>query len=108
MARKEEVCGKDCWMFRSERSITEQWSVRHEPAYKFMPFNCGPRTCLGKDIAFVELREVAMAVVREFRLEIVKGHVVELKLLIILQMRNNPYPLGIIHGTFVLGTFMDS
>ncbi|XP_020692263.1 noroxomaritidine synthase-like [Dendrobium catenatum] len=88
MARMEEVWGKDCSEFRPERWITEQGRVRHEPAYKFMPFNCGPRTCLGKGITFAELREVAMAVVREFRLEIVEGHVVEPKLSIILQMRN--------------------
>ncbi|PKU72546.1 noroxomaritidine synthase-like [Dendrobium catenatum] len=88
MARMEGVWGKDCSEFRPERWITEQGRVRHEPAYKFMSFNCGPRTCLGKGLAFVELREVVMAVAREFRMEIVEGHVVEPKLSIILQMRN--------------------
>ncbi|XP_020599486.1 cytochrome P450 86B1-like [Phalaenopsis equestris] len=88
MGRMPGVWGKDCLEFRPERWITEQGKVRHEPAYKFMSFNCGPRTCLGKAMAFAELREVVAAVVREFRLEMVEGQVVEPKLSIILQMRN--------------------
>lgn len=88
MARIEGVWGKDCKEFLPERWITEQDRLRHEPAYKFMSFNCGPRTCLGKELAFAELKVAAAAVVKQFKMEIVEGHVVEPKLSIILQMRN--------------------
>ncbi|KAK8950764.1 Cytochrome P450 86B1 [Platanthera zijinensis] len=88
MGRLEGVWGKDCREFLPERWITEQERLRHEPAYKFMSFNCGPRTCLGKELAFAELKATAAAVVKQFRMEIVEGHVVEPKLSIILQMRN--------------------
>nr|WDA53438.1 cyp96a15 alkane hydroxylase [Erycina pusilla] len=86
--RMEGVWGKDCEEFLPERWITEEGKVRHEPAYKFLSFNCGPRTCLGKAIAFAELKEIAVAILREFRFELVEGHKVEPKLSIILQMRN--------------------
>ncbi|XP_020599482.1 LOW QUALITY PROTEIN: alkane hydroxylase MAH1-like [Phalaenopsis equestris] len=88
MGRMPGVWGKDCLEFRPERWITEKGKMRHEPSYKFMPFNCGPRACLGKATAFAVLREVVVAVVREFRLEMVEGQVVEPKLSIILHMRN--------------------
>ncbi|KAK8966337.1 Cytochrome P450 86B1 [Platanthera guangdongensis] len=64
MGRMEGVWGKDCREFLPER------------------------TCLGKELAFVELKATAAAVVIQFSMEIVDGHVVEPKLSIILQMRN--------------------
>ncbi|PKA52105.1 Cytochrome P450 86B1 [Apostasia shenzhenica] len=88
MGRMEGVWGKDCLEFRPERWLTEQGMVRHEPAYKFMAFNCGPRTCLGKEVAFTQMKAAAAAVLKELRMEVVEGHVVEPKLSIILQMRN--------------------
>ncbi|PKA55154.1 Cytochrome P450 86B1 [Apostasia shenzhenica] len=88
MGRMEGVWGKDCLEFRPARWITEQGKVRREPAYKFMSFNCGPRSCLGKEMAFTQLKAAAAAVVREFKVEVVDGHVVEPKLSIILQMKN--------------------
>ncbi|KAG0449021.1 hypothetical protein HPP92_027535 [Vanilla planifolia] len=88
MARMEGIWGKDCLQFRPERWINEKGAVRHEPAYKFMAFNCGPRTCLGKEVAFTQLKTVAAAVLKEFRVVVVEGHVVAPAASIILQMRN--------------------
>jgi cytochrome P450 len=62
--------------------------VRYVPSYKFMSFNSGPRTCLGKDMAFVQLKAAAAAVLKNFEVEGVPGHVVEPKLSIILHMKN--------------------
>ncbi|KAG0488465.1 hypothetical protein HPP92_007276 [Vanilla planifolia] len=58
-----------------------------------MAFNCGPRTCLGKEVAFTQLKTAAAAVLKEFRVVMVEGHVVAPKVSIILQMRN-----GLKHG----------
>ncbi|GJN30249.1 hypothetical protein PR202_gb18540 [Eleusine coracana subsp. coracana] len=89
MGRMEEVWGKDCREFRPERWISEDGTrVRYVPSYKFMSFNSGPRTCLGKDMAFVQLKAAAAAVVRNFEVQAVPGHVVEPKLSIILHMKN--------------------
>jgi cytochrome P450 len=89
MGRMEEVWGKDCSEFRPERWIADDGSrVRYVPSYKFMSFNSGPRTCLGKDMAFVQVKAAAAAVVRNFEVEAAPGHVVKPKLSIILHMTN--------------------
>ncbi|KAL6659995.1 hypothetical protein ACP70R_002117 [Stipagrostis hirtigluma subsp. patula] len=88
MARMEDVWGGDCREFRPERWIDEDGRVRYVPSYKFMSFNTGPRTCLGKDMAFVQLKAAAAAVVTNFEVEAAPGHVVEPKLSIILHMKN--------------------
>ncbi|KAE8803255.1 cytochrome P450 [Hordeum vulgare] len=88
MGRMEAVWGKDCGEFRPERWIGEDGKLRYVPSYRFASFNAGPRTCLGKDMAFVQLKAVAAAVVRNFEVEAVPGHVVEPKISIILHMKN--------------------
>jgi cytochrome P450 len=96
MGRMEDVWGGDCREFRPERWISAAAEdghggggrVRYVPSYRFMSFNSGPRTCLGKDMAFVQLKAAAAAVVWNFEVEAVAGHVVEPKLSIILHMKN--------------------
>ncbi|KAK1305495.1 Cytochrome P450 86B1 [Acorus calamus] len=88
MGRMEEVWGKDCEEFRPERWITGRGTVKYEPAYKFLAFNAGPRTCLGKDMAFTQMKTVAAAMIYNFEVEAVAGHVVEPKMSIILHMKN--------------------
>ncbi|XP_037418474.1 noroxomaritidine synthase-like [Triticum dicoccoides] len=88
MGRMKAVWGKDCREFRPERWIGEDGKPRYVPSYRFASFNAGPRTCLGKDMAFVQLKTVAAPVVRNFEVEAVPGHVVEPKISIILHMKN--------------------
>jgi cytochrome P450 len=89
MGRMEGVWGKDCTEFRPERWLNEDGTkLRYEPSYKFISFNAGPRTCLGKEMAFVQMKAVAAAVLWNFAVEVVPGHVVEPKLSIILHMKN--------------------
>jgi cytochrome P450 len=88
MGRMEGVWGKDCMEFRPERWITHEGKLRYEPSYKFISFNAGPRTCLGKEMAFVQMKTAAAAVLWNFAVEAVPGHVVEPKLSIILHMKN--------------------
>jgi cytochrome P450 len=90
MGRMEGVWGKDCAEFRPERWLGDEagTKLRYEPSYKFISFNAGPRTCLGKEMAFVQMKTVAAAVLWNFAVELVPGHVVEPKLSIILHMKN--------------------
>lgn len=88
MGRMEGVWGKDCMEFRPERWVSEDGKLRYEPSYKFISFNAGPRTCLGKELAFVQLKTVAAAVLWNFAVEVVPAHVVKPKLSIILHMKN--------------------
>lgn len=92
MGRMEGVWGKDCAEFRPERWVSEDVDgkkrLRYEPSYKFISFNAGPRTCLGKEMAFVQMKTAAAAVLWNFVVRAVPGHVVEPKLSIILHMKN--------------------
>ncbi|KAK3150437.1 hypothetical protein QOZ80_3AG0233130 [Eleusine coracana subsp. coracana] len=92
MGRMEPVWGKDCAEFVPERWVADDQKgtkkLRYEPSYKFISFNAGPRTCLGKELAFVQMKVAAAAVLWNFAVELVPGHVVEPKLSIILHMKN--------------------
>lgn len=88
MARMEGVWGKDCSEFKPERWISDKNRLKYEPSCKFLSFNTGPRTCLGKDIALTQMKAAAAALVYNFYLEVVEGHVIAPKHSIILQMKN--------------------
>ncbi|KAJ4803261.1 hypothetical protein LUZ62_015827 [Rhynchospora pubera] len=88
MARMEGVWGKDCSEFKPERWISDYGKLKYEPSYKFLSFNTGPRTCLGKDMAFTQMKAAAAAVVYNFYFEVIDGHVITPKHSIILQMMN--------------------
>ncbi|KAF8656982.1 hypothetical protein HU200_060427 [Digitaria exilis] len=80
--------GKDCLEFRPERWLTPVGRLRHEPSCKFVAFNVGPRTCLGRDLAFAQMKAVVAAVLPRFRVEVDAGVVVRPKLSIILHMKD--------------------
>ncbi|KAF8663183.1 hypothetical protein HU200_055785 [Digitaria exilis] len=88
MGRMEAVWGKDCLEFRPERWLTPVGRLRHEPSCKFVAFNVGPRTCLGRDLAFAQMKAVVAAVLPRFRVEVDAGVVVRPKLSIILHMKD--------------------
>ncbi|PIA47896.1 hypothetical protein AQUCO_01400474v1 [Aquilegia coerulea] len=88
MGRMEVVWGKDCLDFKPERWITEEGGIKYVPSYKFMAFNSGPRTCLGKEIAFTQMRMVAATILYNYQIEIVEGHPISPKNSIILYMKH--------------------
>ncbi|XP_073001170.1 noroxomaritidine synthase 3-like [Typha latifolia] len=88
MGRMEGVWGKDCMQFRPERWISKGGRVRHEPSYKFLTFNSGPRSCLGKDLALTQLKMVAAAMIYNFHVELAEGHAVVPANSIVLQLQN--------------------
>ncbi|KAK1265011.1 Cytochrome P450 86B1 [Acorus gramineus] len=88
IGRMEEVWGKDCEEFRPERWITKHGTVKYEPPNKFLAFNAGPRSCLGKDIALTHMMVVAAAMIYNFKVEVVEGHVVEPRISVVLHMKN--------------------
>ncbi|KAL2245117.1 UNVERIFIED_CONTAM: Alkane hydroxylase MAH1 [Sesamum indicum] len=74
IGRMESVWGKDCLEFKPERWITPGGRTKHEPSYKFPAFNTGPRTCLGKEMAFVEMKMVATAMIYHYNIQLVEDH----------------------------------
>ena len=85
--RYEEAWGKDCLEFKPERWISEKGSIVHIPSYKFICFNVGPRTCLGKDLSFIQMKIVASSILRNYRVHLVEHHPVAPSFSIALLMR---------------------
>ncbi|KAK8469855.1 hypothetical protein PHAVU_004G006300 [Phaseolus vulgaris] len=88
MGRCEEIWGKDCMEFKPERWISERGEIVYAPPYKFIAFNAGPRICLGKDLAFLQMKMVAAAILRSYRFKVVEGHVATPSHSIVLLMNN--------------------
>ncbi|XP_045812564.1 alkane hydroxylase MAH1-like [Trifolium pratense] len=88
MGRLEETWGKDCLEFKPERWISERGSIVHNPSYKFFGFNAGPRTCLGKDLSFIQIKMIAIAILCKYRVLLVEDHVPILSHSIVLLMKN--------------------
>ncbi|PIN04524.1 Cytochrome P450 CYP4/CYP19/CYP26 subfamily [Handroanthus impetiginosus] len=86
--RMEGVWGEDCLEFKQERWILAGGGVKQEPSYKFPAFNAGPRTCLGKEMAFIQMKMVAEAILCRYHIEVVEGHLVAPRNSMILQMKH--------------------
>ncbi|XP_058088552.1 cytochrome P450 94B3-like [Magnolia sinica] len=70
MGRMESVWGKDRLEFRPQRWLGS--TVKISP-YKFPVFQGGPRVCLGKEMAFIQMKYVAASVIRRVEIRPV-GH----------------------------------
>ncbi|GAV73565.1 p450 domain-containing protein [Cephalotus follicularis] len=88
MGRMPSIWGEDCLEFKPERWITEKGGIKHEPSYKFFAFNAGPRTCLGKDVAFTQMKAVAAAIIHNYHFDLVNDHPVVPRLSVILHMKH--------------------
>ncbi|XP_042486134.1 cytochrome P450 94A1-like [Macadamia integrifolia] len=72
MGRMESLWGKDWAEFCPERwlekeEITGKWKFVGRDSYTFSVFQAGPRICLGKDMAFLQMKGVVAGVMRQFR-----------------------------------------
>ena len=88
MGRIEGIWGKDCMEFRPERWVSKSGRLRHEPSYKFMSFNSGPRSCIGKDVSLSNMKITAASIIHNFKVELVKGHEVMPQSSVILHTQN--------------------
>ncbi|KAK2399859.1 alkane hydroxylase MAH1 [Trifolium repens] len=74
MGRMEKIWGEDCLEFKPERWISDRGEIKHVPSYKFISFNAGPRKCIGKDMSFVQMKMIAVAMLWKFQIKVVEGH----------------------------------
>ncbi|KAG2302503.1 hypothetical protein Bca4012_060798 [Brassica carinata] len=88
LGRMRSVWGKDALDFKPERWITESGDLRHEPSYKFMAFNAGPRACLGKHLAFSQMKMVAVELIQNYDFKVTEGHKIEAIPSILLRMEH--------------------
>lgn len=73
MGRMESIWGKDCLEYRPERWLDENGVCKQESAFKFPVFHAGPRICLGKDMAYIQMKSVAASVIKRFEFKVVNG-----------------------------------
>ncbi|KAF9675453.1 hypothetical protein SADUNF_Sadunf09G0033900 [Salix dunnii] len=90
VGRMKSIWGEDCMEFKPERWLSPEGDKFEPPkdGYKFVAFNAGPRTCLGKDLAYLQMKSVAAAVLLRYRLSLVPGHCVKQKMSLTLFMKN--------------------
>lgn len=86
--RMRTTWGEDCLEFRPERWLSADGKkfVAQE-SYKYVAFNAGPRICLGKDLAYLQMKSIAAAVLIRHRLAVAPGHRVEQKMSLTLFMK---------------------
>ncbi|KAG5395362.1 hypothetical protein IGI04_025325 [Brassica rapa subsp. trilocularis] len=77
LGRMKSVWGDDAEEFRPERWISASGRLKHEPSYKFLAFNAGPRTCLGKKLTFLQMKTVAVNIIQNYEIQVVEGHKTE-------------------------------
>lgn len=87
MGRMESIWGDDCLEFKPERWISERGTIKHEPSSKFLAFNAGPRTCIGREVAFTQVKAVAATIIHNYQVEVVEGHPIEPNVSVILYMK---------------------
>ncbi|CAN6979491.1 unnamed protein product [Brassica rapa subsp. trilocularis] len=87
LGRMKSVWGEDASEFKPERWISETGRLIHVPSFKFLSFNAGPRTCLGKEVAMTQMKTVAMKIIQNYEVKIVEGHKIEPVPSIILHMK---------------------
>nr|POE91743.1 cytochrome p450 86a1 [Quercus suber] len=79
VGRMKRIWGEDCMEFKQERWLVGEEDRIETPKdeHKFLAFNVGQRTCLGKDLAYLQMKSVALAVLLRYQLLPVPGHRVE-------------------------------
>ncbi|XP_026447570.1 cytochrome P450 86B1-like [Papaver somniferum] len=86
MARIDAIWGKDCKEYRPERWIKDGKFVS-ENQFKYAVFNAGPRLCVGKSFAYLQMKMVAASVLLRYSVDVVKGQDVAPKLTTTLYMK---------------------
>ncbi|XP_008674521.1 cytochrome P450 94A1 [Zea mays] len=73
MGRMPQLWGDDCREFRPERWLDGGGEFVAVDAARYPVFHAGPRACLGKEMAYVQMKAVVAAVVRRFAVETVRA-----------------------------------
>ncbi|KAJ6890204.1 hypothetical protein NC651_023876 [Populus alba x Populus x berolinensis] len=87
MARMDSIWGKNCLEFKPERWIRDGKFVS-ENQFKYAVFNAGPRLCLGKKFAYMQMKMVAASILLRYSVKVVEGHDASPKMTTTLYMKN--------------------
>ncbi|MQM15797.1 hypothetical protein Taro_048756 [Colocasia esculenta] len=88
MGRMPAVWGEDCEEYRPERWVDEGGAFRPENPFRYPVFHAGPRTCLGKEMAYIQMKSIVASVLERFAVEVTEhGRYPEKMLSLTLRMR---------------------
>ncbi|GAB4851792.1 hypothetical protein Ancab_031191 [Ancistrocladus abbreviatus] len=88
MGRMENIWGKDCRMFRPERWL-ENGVCKQENQFRYPVFHAGPRICLGKEMAYIQMKSIVACVIEHFKLDVIgKERTPEYTLSLTLRMKH--------------------
>ncbi|KAH7668996.1 Cytochrome P450 E-class group I protein [Dioscorea alata] len=71
MGRMKSLWGEDCMEVRPERWLVDG-VYRPVSSYKYPVFHGGPRVCLGKEMAYIQMKAVVACVLERFEIEVVE------------------------------------
>ncbi|KAL3619276.1 hypothetical protein CASFOL_036846 [Castilleja foliolosa] len=87
--RMKYIWGDDCLEFKPERWLSEDGKkFESNDQFKFVAFNAGPRICLGKDLAYLQMKSIVAAVLLRHRLVLAAEQKVEQKISLTLFMKD--------------------
>ncbi|KAG0608163.1 hypothetical protein M758_8G084100 [Ceratodon purpureus] len=86
MGRLTSLWGDDALDFKPGRWLGKNGHFEPQPLFKFTAFQAGPRTCLGKDSAYLQMKMTAALAMRFFSFHLVPGHPVQYQTMLILHM----------------------
>ena len=70
MGRMESIWGKDCSEFRPERWLDEDGLFKPDSSFRFPVFHAGPRICLGREMAYVQMKSIVANVLEQFDVDV--------------------------------------
>ncbi|MCO5596279.1 hypothetical protein L7F22_050340 [Adiantum nelumboides] len=85
MGRMTNLWGTDALEFKPERWLKDDVFEPQSP-FKFSAFQAGPRICLGKDFAFLQMKMTAAILLKYFKFHLVTNDVVTYKVALTLSM----------------------
>ncbi|KAH7291656.1 hypothetical protein KP509_29G026700 [Ceratopteris richardii] len=88
MGRAARIWGTDCLEFQPERWLNEHGVFEPANPFKYPVFQAGPRICLGKDLAFIEMKLLMASLIWNFEFALQPGFKPRLSYGVIMLMVN--------------------
>lgn len=89
MGRMQRLWGNDALDFKPERWLNSDGVFQPQSPFKFTAFQAGPRICLGKDSAYLQMKMAAATLLRFFKFELVAGYRIEYMVALTLLMSSS-------------------
>ncbi|KAI3944109.1 hypothetical protein MKW92_037311 [Papaver armeniacum] len=88
MGRMKYNWGLDATSFNPDRWFNKEGLFQSESPFKFAAFQAGPRTCLGKDSAYLQMKMTLAILCRFFKFNLIPDHPVKYKMMTTLNMEH--------------------